>query len=112
MAYKINGSSASVGAATVNWMLNYVGIDHNGMPVPSRYANVELKFPEVSRTADLKQWMDAVSGGSVNLTIPNQWAVDFTDLSGVYVEIVQFPEIVDVHSTQLVLMVRKAEVSL
>lgn len=112
MSYKINGSSASIGAASVRWMLNYVGTDHNGQPVASRYANVELKFPELAKPEDVKQWMNAVSSGSVNLTIPNQWEIGFTDLSGVYVEIMQFPEIIDVHSNQLVLMVKKAEVAL
>lgn len=112
MSFKINGSAASVGATSVRWMLNPKGIDHNGQPVWSRYANVELVFPDESRLPDLAQWLNAVSSGSVNLTIPNQWATGFTDLSGVYVEITQFPEQIDVHATQLILIVHKATVNL
>lgn len=112
MSYKINGSAASVGATSVRWMLKYQGIDHNGQPVASRFADVELRFPDESRPGDLRQWMNACSTGSVNLTIPDQWNTTFTDLSAVYCEITQFPEIQDVHATQLVMVVRNATVNI
>lgn len=111
MTYKINGSAASVGATSVRWMLLSQGNDHNSQPIYSIYANVELRFPEEADPTDLRQWINAVSSGSVNLTIPDKWNTSFTDLSAVYVEITQFPEIQDVHATQLILMVRNAQVN-
>lgn len=112
MSYKINGSAASIGAISVKWALKYQGIDHNGQPVASRFADVELRFPEEAQPADLRQWMNNCSTGSVTLTIPTQWGTSFTDLSAVYCEITQFPEIQDVHATQLVMIVRNAPVNL
>lgn len=112
MSYTINGSAASIAPASVRWLLQNMGIDHNGQPVYSRFANIEMRFPEEADPADLRQWINACSNGSVNLNLPDKWNISFTNLSGVYVEITQFPEILDVHATQLAMMVKNAQVSL
>ena len=111
MTFKINGSAASIGATGVRWQPLSLGIDHNGQPVYGLYANVELRFPEEADPADLRQWINAVSSGSVTLTVPDQWNTTFTDLSSVYVEITQFPEIQDVHATQLILIIKNAQIN-
>ena len=77
MSYKINGSSASIGAVDVRWLLNLQGIDHNGMPVYSAYANIEMRFPQEARPDELYQWQNAVSSGSVNVTVPDRGTVRF-----------------------------------
>ena len=105
MTYKINGTATSIGPATVRWMPTVKGNDHNGQPLYSTSYTVELRFSEGASVTDGREWLDGTSSGSVTLTIPTRWGLDFTDLSSVYVQILEPPELADVHLGSFALLV-------
>lgn len=103
MPYLINGSSASVGPVGVVWHPITQGVDWNNQPFYSGF-RIEMQFGIMS-IDDGAQWLNAVSAGSVNLTIINRWATDFTSLSGVYCSIPAPPAVQDIHLEPFTIMV-------
>ena len=95
MSYAINGSSMSYAPFEVRWVPLMTLMDHNQQPVYSGY-DIEMKFDNCC-VADGSQWLDAVSSGSINLTVLNRWSIAFTTLSSVYCEINDAPAVQDVH---------------
>jgi hypothetical protein len=103
MSYVVNGTSMNIGPAAITWNPIVAIIDHNQQPVYAGF-DVVMQFPE-SNIEDGAQWLDAVSSGSVNLTIPTRWGLSFSTLSGVYVELVNVPTQEDIHLTPFTLVV-------
>lgn len=91
MSYSINGIPASIAPATVWWKPIEVGMDHNGQPLYSRYWNCTLEF-DACTPPQAAQWLNAVSSGSVSLTLPNRWSsASFVTYSPVYANITESP---------------------
>lgn len=108
--YLINGSEASIGPTNVRWIPFPLGQDHNGQPLYSLNYDVELRFAAGASTDDANQWLLNTSSGSIDLALPNRWGLDFTDLSGVYVEITEPPVLEDVHMSEWSLLVHGAQI--
>lgn len=103
MAYMINGSAASVGPVSVNWVPIAQFTDFNNQPVYSGW-RIELGFEPLA-IADAAQWLNAVSAGSVNLTVLDRWSLGFTTLSSVYCSIPTPPVVMDVHTEAFTIVV-------
>lgn len=102
-SYVVNGTSMNIGPATIRWEPIVATVDHNQQPVYSGF-DIVMNFPE-SNIDDGAQWLNAVSSGSINLTIPSRWGLDFVTLSGVYIELADVPIQADIHLEPFTLIV-------
>lgn len=75
-----------------------VGVAHTRQTIYSGDYNVHLTFPE-STPEEAAQWIDAVSAGSVNATIIGRLTTSFSDLSGIYFNIDNFPTMESIYMT-------------
>jgi hypothetical protein len=103
--WKINGSGMSIAPVGSFWVPPTIGIALTGRGVYSSFYNVELTFAG-GCVADTWQWIDAVSAGSFNATILARDEIAFTDTSGVYAEIVQWPKIEGTITGEFVILLR------
>ncbi len=90
--YTINGASAQLAPYHQKWRRINIGRDHEQRPIYSANEEVDLLFDAASITM-ARQWMEAASAGSVNITILNRYGVGWTDLSSVHLEVVEFPAV-------------------
>lgn len=90
--FTINGATASLAPSTQTWRQVQIGRDHLMRPIYAGNEEIDLEFDSASITM-ARQWLEAASGGSLSITVLNRYGIGWTDLSGVYLEVVQFPVI-------------------
>lgn len=105
--YTINGTAASLGPISVRWRGMLVGRDHTQRGIYSGNWEVDLSFPPAS-IAWGQQWLNAASAASANITILAHHSIGYTDLSGVQLEVIEYPAVEDVNFTAWTMVVRGA----
>ena len=90
--YTIGATAALLAPSVQRWRRVQVDTDHSKRAIYSGNEEIDLEFDSASITM-ARQWLEATSGGSLNLTILGRWNLGYVDLSGVYLEINQYPSI-------------------
>jgi hypothetical protein len=67
-----------------------IGRDHEQRPIYSANAEIDLLFDAASITM-ARQWLEAASSGSANITVLNRYGIDWTDLSAIQLEVTAEP---------------------
>jgi hypothetical protein len=90
--YTINGVTASIAPFSQRWRQIEVGRDHLQRAIYSGNEEIDLDFGPCSITM-ARQWLDAASAGSANITVLNRYGIGWTDLSGVNLQVVTYPAV-------------------
>ena len=88
--YTINGVTASQAPYSQRWRQVNIGRDTDQRGLFQTYWEVDLSFDSASVTYT-RQWLEAASAASANLTILNKYQADYTDLSAVQLEVTEAP---------------------
>ena len=103
-SYKINGSAMSVGPMKTTWVYPARGMGLNGEAKYSSRAQVTLEFGEHS-LEDAFQWVNAVSGGSFSITMPQRGSLSFVTYAGVNGDVISWPSLIDVHASEFQIVI-------
>ena len=90
--YTLSGITASIAPHTQTWTRLQIGRDHNQRAIYAGNEEITLDFPPASITF-ARQWMEAASSGSLNMTVLDRYGVGWRDLSGVQLEVVTPPSV-------------------
>lgn len=90
--FSINGIAAQLAPYSQRWRQVIQGRDHSQRTILAGNEEIDLSFDSASITM-AREWLDAASGGSLNLTVLNRWGNGYTDLSAVNLEVVEYPTI-------------------
>ena len=88
--YTINGTTASLAPYSQRWRQVTNGRDSLQRATFQAYWEIDLSFDSASIT-HTRQWLEAASAASANLTILNKYQTDYTDLSAVQLEVTDAP---------------------
>jgi hypothetical protein len=95
--YTLNGFTTSIAPVSQRWEPLVLATDHNLAPIYGALWNINLMF-DVSTIVEGREWLDATSsGGSVNGTVLDRYQTDYTDLSGVYLQVEGQPDVLAGH---------------
>lgn len=89
--FAINGTVAAIGPFSQRWRKIQIGTDHNLEPVYQATEEIDLSFQSCSITMS-REWLEAASSGSQNITVLDRSKIEYTDLSAVYLVVNQYPE--------------------
>jgi hypothetical protein len=103
--YAINGSSVIIGPTRQQWIPILQGTDHNGQSIYSGHWDVVMDF-EGGSVTHVREWLDNVISGSVNLTMLERNSLNFKEYEGVFIEVSRHPDIQTVISSGFTLTVR------
>lgn len=104
--YTLNGFTTSVAPISQKWEPMILGTDHNLSPIYGALWNVRLNFAE-SVALEGAEWVDsASSGASVNVTVLDRYQTTYTDLSGVYMQVENQPEITAGYMTPFSIVIK------
>ena len=106
-AYAINGAATAIAPFSQRWRRNQTGTAHDQKALYSGNEEIDLSFDSASITMS-REWLEAASGGSLNLTVLNRYGIDYTDLSAVYLEVIEYPAVENAMSTPFSLVVKSA----
>lgn len=105
--YTISGASAQLAPYSQRWRQVSQGRDHNQNEILAGNEEIDLSFDNASITM-ARQWLDAASGGSVNITVLNRWGVGWTDLSAVQLDVLEYPAVESGVATGWTMIIRGA----
>jgi len=88
--YTINGVTASQAPYSQRWRQVNIGRDTGQRGFFQTYWEVDLSFDSASIT-HTRQWLEAASAASANITILDRYSLNYTDLSGVQLEVMEDP---------------------
>lgn len=91
-AFSINGTNTQIAPISQRWRQVQIGISHDQRGLYSGNEEIDLSFDSAS-ISFAREWLEAASGGSLNLTVLNRYGITFTDLSAVNLNVVEYPEI-------------------
>lgn len=109
-AFAINGTATSIQPYTQKWRAIPIGISHSKRQLLSGNWEIDLAFDSASVTF-MREWADAASSGSKNLTVLDQYQLGWTNLSSVQLEMVEYPVIESGMSGPWTMIVRGASPS-
>lgn len=90
--YAINGTPTAIAPFSQQWMQIKIGTDHEQRALLSGNEEIVLSFDSASITM-AREWLEAASTGSKTVTVLTRYGLGFTDLSGVYLEVTEYPAI-------------------
>lgn len=90
--YTIGAAAALIAPFSQRWRRVQTGTNHEQRALYSGNEEIDLSFDSASITMS-RQWLEAASGGSLNLTVLNRYGVQFTDLSAVFLEVIEYPAV-------------------
>jgi len=90
--WALNGGAASIQPYSVRWRKLSIGRDHTRRPLYSGNWEIDMSFDSASITFS-RQWMEAASSGSLNMTVLKPYSIGWTDLSAVHLELVEVPTV-------------------
>jgi len=90
--YTVDGGTAQIAPYEQKWRRVQVDIDHAGRPIYSGNEEIDLFFDSCS-ISYARQWLEAASGGSLNITILDRYKINYTDLSGVNLTLTEWPSV-------------------
>lgn len=90
--YTINGTTAELAPYHQKWRQIQIGRDHEQRAIYSANEEIDLMFDSASITM-ARQWLEAASSGSANVTVLARYGVGWTDLSAVQLEVVDPPAV-------------------
>jgi hypothetical protein len=105
--YALNGTTASLAPYQVRWRLVEIGRDHDGRPLYSGYKEIDLAF-EAGSVTYARQWIERASSGSLTLDVLDQVGLGYRTLSGVFMNVVDWPDVQGTWAGQFSLMVTRA----
>jgi hypothetical protein len=105
--YTVKGAAALISPFSQRWRRNPTGISHDQSTIYSGNEEIDLSFDSCSITMS-RQWLEAASGGSLNLTVLNRYGIDFTDLSAVFLDVIEYPAVENAMSGPFTLVVKSA----
>jgi hypothetical protein len=105
--YAINSTLTAIAPFSQRWRRVQTGISHSQESLFSGNEEIDLSFDGASITMS-REWLEAASGGSLNLTVLNRYGIDFTDLSAVYLEVIEYPAVESAMSGPWNMVVRGA----
>jgi hypothetical protein len=105
--YTIGATAADLAPFSQQWVQVPIGIDFDQNTIFAGNEEIVLKFDSASITM-ARQWLEAASSGSTNLTVLNRFGLDWTDLSAIHLHVQQYPEIMSGHSGPFTIVVRGA----
>lgn len=91
--YTIGAVGASIAPYEQKWRRVPVDTDHAGRVIYAGNEEIDLLFDSCSITM-ARQWLEAASGGSLNLTILNRYKLGYIDLSAIQLRVNEWPSIV------------------
>lgn len=89
-AYTINGTTASLAPSEQKWRGMQIGRAHDQRQLLSGNWEIDLLFDSASVT-HMRQWAEAASAASANVTVLDQYKLGYTDLSAVQLEMLEYP---------------------
>ena len=107
VVYTINGETALIAPYSQRWRQVPIGRDHTQRPIYSGNEEIDLSFDAASITM-ARQWLEAASGASVNVTVLRRYSLGWTDLSAVQLEVVDAPAIEAGMATPWTMIIRGA----
>ena len=108
--FAINGGTASIAPFSQTWRRIQIGRSHDQSALYSGNWEIDLSFDSASITMQ-REWMEAASSGSLNLTVLNRFSTNFTDLSAVQLEVVDYPPVEAAMSGPWTMVVRGASIN-
>jgi hypothetical protein len=90
--YTLKGIGASIAPYEQKWRRVAVDTDHAGRVLYAGNEEIDLLFDSCSITF-ARQWLEAASGGSLNMTVLNRYKLGYTDLSAVQLRVNEWPAI-------------------
>ncbi len=108
--YTIRGETALIAPFSQTWRRILIGRSHDQSALYSGNWEIDLLFDSASINMQ-RQWMEAASPGSLNMTVLNRFSVGWTDLSAVQLEVVDFPPVEAGVSLPWTLVVRGASIN-
>ena len=105
--FTINGESASIAPYSQRWRQVSVGRDHTKRSIYSGNEEIDLSFDGASITM-ARQWLEAASGASANITVLRRYSLGWTDLSAVQLEVVDAPAVEAGMATPWTMIIRGA----
>ena len=106
----LNGITASIAPYSIRWRKLAIGRDHTRRPLYSGNWEIDMSFDSASITY-ARQWQEAASSGSLNMTILKPYSIGFTDLSAVHLDLVDAPTVESGMSGPWSMIVRGASVN-
>jgi hypothetical protein len=105
--YTVKGSAALISPFSQRWRRVQTGTSHEQRALYSGNEEIDLSFDSCSITF-ARQWLEAASGGSLNLTVLNRYGVEFTDLSAVFLEVIEYPAVESAMSGPWTMVIKSA----
>jgi len=106
----LNGITASIAPYSIRWRKLAIGRDHSRRPLYSGNWEIDMSFDSASITY-ARQWQEAASSGSLNMTVLKPYSIEWTDLSAVKLELVEAPTVESGMSGPWSMIVRGASVN-
>ena len=106
----LNGITASIAPYSIRWRKLAIGRDHTRRPLYSGNWEIDMSFDSASITY-ARQWLEAASSGSLNMTVLKPYSIGWTDLSAIQLELIEVPNIANGTSDPWSMIVRGASVN-
>ena len=105
--FTLNGEAVLIAPYSQKWRQVIIGRDHNKRAIYSGNEEIDLLFGGASITM-ARQWLEAASGASANITVLRRYSLGWTDLSAIQLEVVDAPAIESGVATAWSMVIRGA----
>ena len=105
--YELNGDAVALAPYSQKWRQVITGRDHTKRPIYSGNEEIDLLFDGASITM-ARQWLEAASGASANITVLRRYSLGWTDLSAIQLEVIEAPAVEAGIATPWTMIIRGA----